>query len=46
MSPRFDRRDFRRMHGEGLFVDPDNAKWSGAFHNGKYNNGKTFVTLR
>lgn len=36
----------RRMHGDGVYVDPDNAKWKGAFFNGKYNNGSSFVALR
>jgi hypothetical protein len=34
------------MHGEGVFVSADGVQWKGEFFNGKYNNGKTFITLR
>jgi hypothetical protein len=35
-----------RMHGKGCYTDQDEVKWEGQFYNGKFNNGKSFVSLR
>ena len=35
-----------KMHGTGTFIDPEKVRWEGKFHNGKYYNGRCYVTLR
>ena len=33
-----------QMHGTGIFIDPEEVRWEGKFHNGKYYNGRCYVT--
>ena len=35
-----------KMHGSGVFTDPENVRWEGKFHNGKFFNGRCYVSLR
>ena len=35
-----------KMHGQGKYVDVEGVIWSGAFHNGMFFNGKSYITLR
>ena len=35
-----------RMHGDGCYTDADGEPWEGKFFNGKYDNGRAFVSLR
>ena len=35
-----------QMHGEGKYIDKNKNEWKGNFHNGCFNNGHTFITLR
>ena len=34
------------MHGDGCYKDKDGVEWKGKFFNGKYDNGRVFLTLR
>jgi hypothetical protein len=35
-----------RMHGKGKYTDPEGVPWVGKFFNGKYESGRSYVTLR
>lgn len=35
-----------RMHGDGAYTDPDGVRWAGQFYNGKFNNGRAYISLR
>ncbi|OQR98222.1 hypothetical protein ACHHYP_08989 [Achlya hypogyna] len=35
-----------KMHGTGCYTDKDGVEWKGSFFNGKYDNGRAFLTLR
>mmetsp|Transcript_70155 Transcript_70155/g.196345 ORF Transcript_70155/g.196345 Transcript_70155/m.196345 type:complete len:139 (+) Transcript_70155:44-460(+) len=35
-----------KMHGKGLYIDTEFVRWKGDFHNGKFFNGKSYITLR
>jgi hypothetical protein len=34
------------MHGKGKYTDPEGVPWVGKFFNGKYESGRSYVTLR
>jgi hypothetical protein len=34
------------MHGFGVYKDGEGVEFKGQFFNGKYNNGRAFVSLR
>ena len=34
------------MHGKGVYIDPESVKWDGDFFNGKFYNGRAYVSLR
>ncbi|EQC41934.1 hypothetical protein SDRG_00787 [Saprolegnia diclina VS20] len=35
-----------KMHGSGCYTDKDGVEWRGTFFNGKFDNGRAFLTLR
>ncbi len=37
---------FNRMHGEGTYTNKDGVRWTGAFYDGKFFNGRAYISVR